>query len=80
MSNCVHRQEPDEARAAFDEEVAARCRIAFDAGCRLATTAISCERGCCWAYDFVVLSPGEKAPAGWTVYEERGGVAVGRSS
>jgi hypothetical protein len=78
--HCIHRADPDEARAALDAEVADRCRLAFDAGCRLAITTVRCETGCCWAYDFVVLSPGESAPAGWTVYEERGGVAVGRSS
>lgn len=77
---CVTHPDPDLARAELDAEVEARCRLAFDAGCRLAATVTVCRSGCCFEYDFVVLSPGEKPPAGWTIYEERNGRAVGRSS
>ena len=70
----------DEARIAFDQEVQARAAIAFAADCRLAIHSSHCGDGCCLTYDFVVLSPGERAPKGWTIYENYGGVAVGRSA
>lgn len=75
----IRRASADEAAEAFYEEVQARAQIAFAAGCRLAIHSGRCAAGCCIGYDFVVLLPGEKAPAGWTLYEERDGRAVGRS-
>lgn len=72
-------------RASADEQFAAmieqRAQIAFAGGCRLAAKHARCEKGCHIGYDFVVLSPGESAPAAdWTIYEERDGRAVGRSA
>lgn len=32
------------------------------------------------SWEFVMLSPGERAPRGWTLYENRGGIAVGRTA
>lgn len=78
--HCVNRPTPDECAAAFDAEIAGRASIAFSAGCRLAVHAESCAAGCCRAYEFVVLSPGERAPRGWTIYEERDGRAIGRTA
>jgi len=78
--HCVNRPTAAEAEAAFREEITGRCQVAFAGGCRLAVWASSCPNNCCWEYDFVVLSPGESAPRGWTIYEERGGIAVGRSA
>lgn len=76
----VTNPDPDIARAALDAAINLRCQIAFSGGCRLAVNFARCPDGCCWEYDFVVLSPGESAPRGWTIYEERGGIAVGRSA
>lgn len=78
--HCVNRPTAAEAREAFDAEIQQRASIAFAGGCRLAIYADHCPAGCCWNYEFVVLSPGEAAPKGWTIYEQRDGRAVGRSA
>lgn len=77
---CVNRPTAEEARAAFEAEIQQRASIAFVGGCRLAIYADHCPDGCCWNYEFIVLSPGERAPRGWTIYEERDGRAVGRTA
>lgn len=69
-----------DAERRMQENIEARCALAFSCGCRLAVTAVVCPNNCCWAYEFVVLSPGERAPEGWTIYEQRDGRAVGRSA
>jgi len=69
----------EELTEAFEDEVAARCAIAFAGDCRLAVLIrAATERQI--VYEFIVLSPGESPPgSGWTIYENRNGVAVGRS-
>ncbi len=69
-----------DATRLMTEDIEARCTLAFDNGCRLAVASVVCPGNCCWAYDFVVLSPGESAPKGWTIYEQRDGRAVGRTA
>ena len=69
-----------EAEDKMRESIEARCALAFAAGCRLAVTTVVCPGNCCFAYEFVVLSPGESAPKGWTIYELRGDQAIGRSA
>lgn len=69
-----------DAERLMREDIEARCTLAFACGCRLAVAAVVCPTNCCWAYEFVVLSPGERAPEGWTIYEQRNGLAVGRSA
>lgn len=69
-----------EAEAKCAASIAERARLAFDHGCRLAVNRDgSCLAGCCVGYEFVILSPGEKANSGWTIYEEREGHLVGRT-
>jgi hypothetical protein len=75
----VRRASLEELTGAFEAEVLVRCAIAFEADCRLAVFMTSAGEEAI-TYEFVVLSPGEAAPRGWTVYENRDGVAVGRTA
>jgi len=72
----------DAALARFDEQVKSLTEAAFAAGCRLAVTQpvkVMNE----WIWIHVILSAGEAPPAGlgrkWTIFEQRNGMAVGRS-
>lgn len=74
----VRRQSAEELQQAFRDEVAWRCAVAFAAECRLAILVRSIQQ-CALTYEFIVLSPGERPPGkGWTIFEDRGGVAVER--
>lgn len=74
---------PEEAEKAMRAAIEAHCLIAFACGCRVAIQFLSATNvgQCVITYNFVVLSPGERAPdgRGWEVYEQRDGRAVGRS-
>jgi hypothetical protein len=74
---------PEEANQALQAETERLCAIAFAHDCRLAvrvTGAFQLGGRCTFLYEFVVLLPGETPPeSGWTIYENRSGIAAGRS-
>jgi hypothetical protein len=69
-----------QATSKMEQDIAARCDVAFSCGCRLAVITAVCPTDCCYGYEYVTLSPGELPPKGWTIYEQRDGRAVGRSA
>lgn len=72
-----------EARSVLDHAVTVTALMAFGFDCRLAArivTMVTGEAECTITWEFVVLSPGEVPEGrGWTLYEDRSGIAVGRS-
>lgn len=86
MEADVHRMtkaDGHELETEFNADMQRRAMIAFAAGCRLAVFVQGVHQeagGFVITYDFVFLSPGEKASPGWTIYENRDGRAVGRSA
>ena len=76
----INGETRDKAEAEFDAQIDAKAQIAFACDCRLAVERWACTNGCCIRYNFTVLSAGEIAPKGWTIYENHGGRAVGRSA
>jgi hypothetical protein len=76
----IRNEDPEMAEAKVRAHLETQLAIAFGAGCRLAAIRVSCEHECCWDYDFVVLSPGESAPEGWTIFENHSGTAIGRTA
>lgn len=74
----------EDAAAMLDKAIQVHVAIAFSHGCRIAVRVPSSggvEDDWFYFYEFVVLSPGEFPPPdqGWTLYEDRSGIAVGRS-
>lgn len=57
------------------------CTLAFAAECRVAIY-VRDTPGVGISVEYVMLSPGEHPPRGkaWTIYENRGGIPVGRSA
>lgn len=75
----------DDAMARLQASIEARCAVAFACDCRLAARLARTEwpwpnKKVRFSYEFVILSPGESAAPGWTIYENRVGRAVGRSA
>lgn len=72
----------------YHAQIEALSAAAFAAGCRLAITKPELimnphTLGYDFQWQHVILSPGESPPRGlgrvWTVYEQRNGIAQGRS-